>query len=174
MNLYRTLNDLSTPGIWAIVNERDRLVYLSQSNNVLASMSRNIDMIHNKSHSCRKLLRDKSLLSFVVLEEVSSTETDRKLRLNYWINHYRNKGYTLYRKHNGEATYTPKLFVTKDYKVHVTLVNKRNDKLVVGVFDKMNDATQFITTYYSNIFYTITYSDNILTKEYYNRKKAVV
>lgn len=173
MNLYRTLNDLSKPGIWAIVNERDRVVYLSQSNNILSSMSRNIDMIHDKSHPCRKLLRDKSLLSFVLLEELH-TETNRKLRLNYWINHYRNKGYTLYRRHNGEVSYTPKVFVTKDYKIHVTLVNKRNDKLIVGVFDKMDDATQFITTYYSNTFYNITYSDNILTKEYYNRKKAVV
>jgi hypothetical protein len=173
MNLYPTLTNLSKPGIWAIVNERDRIVYLSQSNNVLSAVSRNISSIHDKSHSTRRLIRDKSLLSFVFLEEVA-TETDRKLRLNYWIDNYRNRGYTFYRKKNGECLYTPKVFITTDFKVHVTLVNKRNDKLVVGVFNTIQEANQFVESNYPNTFYSITYSNNTLTKEYYKSKKSVV
>jgi len=172
MNVLPNLTQLSKAGIWAIVNESDKVLYITQSNNVLSSMSRNIDQLNNKSHHCRSLLRHKSKLSFVVLEYVT-IETDRKLRLNYWIEKYRNKGYTLYRKHNGEALYVPKILVTEDFKIHVTLVNRRNDKLVVGVFDKMSEAEHFTTTHYSKPFYTITYSSNILTKEYLKGKKVI-
>ena len=170
---YRTLVNLSTPGIWAFINERDRVVYLSQSNNILSSVSRNIDSLLDKSHFCRRMVKDRNNLTLVILEYIE-IETDRKLRLNYWIDHYRNKGYNLYRKHNGESVYQPKILITKDYQIHVVLVNKRNDKLVVGVFNKMDEANQFMTSHYSNTFYTITYSDNILTKEYYKRKGSVV
>lgn len=160
---------MNKPGIWAFVNDTDRIVYLSYSKNILSSISRNIKEISDKSHSCKKLIRDKSKIQILLIEDRC-----QKAKLGYWVEYYRNNGYTLYRSNNGEITYKTRVAITTDFLVHVLLVNKRNDKLVVGVFNTMEDASTFIQKHYQNKIHKIVYSDNLLTHNYLKRMASTV
>lgn len=169
MNLLQTLNDMNTPGVWAFVNDTDKIVYLSYSKNIQSTVSRNIKEMADNSHSCKQLIKDKSKLQLQVLEYNCS-----KAKLSYWIDNYRNKGYSLYRERNGEVVYRVKVKIIPEYFVHVTLCNLRGTSTVVGVFDNMQEANSFIQTHYSDKIYNIVYSDNILTKQYLKRMASTV
>lgn len=169
MNLLQTLTDINKPGIWAFVNDIDRMVYLSYSNNILTSVSRNVRELTDKSHSSKSLVKDKSKLQIQIIEFNCD-----KAKLTYWLDYYKTKGYSLYRNNNGEVVYKTRIAITTDFFVHVQLVNKRNDKIVVGVFSNMEEAKSFTQTYYSNKIHKIVYSDNSLTKEYIKRKASTV
>ena len=169
MNLMLTLMDMNKPGVWAFVNDRDRIVYLSYTNNILTAVSRNLKELNDKTHSCRRMIRDKSKLQIQIIESGC-----QKAKLGYWVDFYRNRGYSLYRNNNGEVTYKTRVAVTSDYLIHVLLVNKRNDKIVVGVFSKMEEAKSFIQTHYPDKIHKIVYSDNPLTKEFLRRKDSTV
>jgi len=165
----KNLTELTCSGIWAFVNDKDKRIFISHSNNILSSVSRNISEIKDKSHSCRKLLRDFPNLDLLVLE-ANVLPHDRKIKVGKWMDHYRNKGWTLY-KDNPPVSYSIRTAISKDYKVHILLVNKRNDKLVIGVFTTMDEATQFLSTNYpNNKVHNIIYSDNSLTREFNGRK----
>lgn len=169
MNLMQTLTQLNQPGVWAFVNDRDKIIYLSYSNNILSSVSRNVRELTDKTHSCRRMVRDRSNLRIQIIEP-----NCQKAKLGYWVDYYRNSGYSLYRNNNGEVTYKVRTMITDEYLIHVMLVNKRNDKTVVGVFPNMEDANHFIQTYYQNNIHRIVYSDNPLTKQYLTRKASTV
>jgi hypothetical protein len=167
--LLKNLTELTCSGIWAFVNNKDKRIFISHSNNILSSVSRNISEIKDKSHSCRKLLRDFPNLDLLVLES-HVLPHDRKIKVGKWMDHYRNKGWTLY-KDNPPVSYSIKTTISNDYKVHILLVNKRNDKLVVGVFPTMDEATQFLSTNYpDNKVHKVIYSENSFTKEFNSRK----
>jgi hypothetical protein len=169
MNLLQTLTDINKSGIWAFVNDIDRMVYLSYSNNMLTSVSRNVRELNDNTHSLKSLVRHKSKLQIQIIE--CNCE---KAKLGYWVDHYRNNGYSLYRNNNGEVTYKTRIAITNEYLVHVLLVNKRNDKIVVGVFSDMEQATSFVQTNYPNKIHKIVYSNNDLTKQFLRRKGSTV
>lgn len=169
MNVMQTLTYLNQPGVWAFVNDRDKIVYLSYSSNILSSVSRNTRELHDKSHPCRRMIQHKPILRFELLES-----NCQKAKLGYWIDFYRNKGYSFYRNRNGEVTYKARITITDEFLIHVQLVNRRNDKIVVGVFSDMEEAKSFTQTYYSNKIHKIVYSDNPLTKQYLKRKASTV
>jgi hypothetical protein len=165
----KNLTELTCSGIWAFVNTKDKRIFISHSNNILSSVSRNISEIKDKSHSCRKLLRDLPNLELLVLE-ADVLPQDRKIKVGKWMENYKNKGWTLY-KDTPPVLYSIRTSISKDYKVHILLVNKRNDKLVVGVFTTMDEATQFLfTNYPNNKVHNVIYSDNSLTREFNGRK----
>ena len=172
MNI-KDLLDYSKPGIWGFVNEKDKRFFISHSNNILAAVSRNISQIQDKSHSCRKLIRDLPNIQFVLLAGGASDTKTRKIRTMELIEAFVAKGYTPY-TNKLIVSYKLRTVVTKDFKIHVMLVNKRNDKTVVGVFDKMDDATSFIQNNYpNNKVNNIIYSDNSLTTLFYKDTKHI-
>lgn len=165
----KNLTELTCSGIWAFVNDKDKRIFISHSGNILSSVSRNISEIKDKSHSCRKLLRDLPHLELIVLES-GVLPHDRKIKVGEWMDYYRNKGWTLY-KDTHPVSYSIRTSISKDYKVHILLVNKRNDKLVVGIFPTMDEATQFLSTNYpNNKVHKVIYSENSFTKEFNGRK----
>ena len=173
MNIKDLLN-YSKPGIWGFVNDKDKRFFISYSNNILSSVSRNISQIQDKSHSCRKLIRDLPNLQFVLLAGSTSHDTkDLKILAMELIDGFKAKGYTPY-KDVTLVSYKLRTAITKDYKIHVLLVNKRNDKVVVGVFDNIDDSKSFISNNYpNNKISKVIYSTNSLTKEFYNNCKEV-
>lgn len=168
----RNLIELSGSGIWAFVNDKDKRIFITHSNNILSSVSRNISQIQDKSHSCRKLLRDLPNLELVVLEK-DLNSLDRKVKVGKWMDHYKAKGWTLY-KDTHPVYYSIRTSVSKDYKVHVLLVNKRNDKIVVGIFPTIDLANEFVSINYPNNNITsVIYSQNDLTSSFYNSCKDI-
>ena len=169
----KNLLDYSKPGVWGFFNEKDKRFFISHSNNILAAVSRNISQIQDKSHSCRKLIRDLPNLHFILLVGGVDNEgfKNRKLRAAEVVEAFKAKGYTPY-KESTIVSYKLRTVVTSDYKIHVLLVNKRNDKIVVGVFDNMDLAKGFIDSVYpNNKISKIIYSENNLTKLFYKSKK---
>ena len=169
MNLTQTLIEMNKPGVWAFVNDTDRIIYLSYSKNIQSTISRNIKEVMDNSHSCKRLIKDKSKLNLVVLEY-----NCEKAKLNYWLDHYRNDGYSLYRNRNGEVTYRLQVKIVAEYLIHVILRNLHGNSVVVGVFDSMEEANTFIQTHYPDKIYNIVYSDNKLTQHYLKRKASTV
>jgi len=172
MNI-KDLLDYSKPGVWGFINEKDKRFFISHSNNILAAVSRNISQIQDKSHSCRKLIRDLPNLQFVLLVSGGCDIKTRKIRAVELIEAFVSAGYTPY-TNRLIVSYKVRIAVTKDYKIHVLLVNKRNDKIIVGIFDKMDDASSFIQTNYpNNKVNNIIYSDNSLTTLFYKDTKHI-
>lgn len=169
---FAELLDTSCSGIWGLVNEADRKIYLSYSNNILSSISRNISDLKSRCHSCRDLNNDLSKLSIIIVER-NTPSSQLKLSLSNWMDNYRNNNYGLYREFI-PVSYKLRKVVSKDYLVHVLLVNSRNDKIVVGIFDKMDLADQFINTHYKDNITKVIYSDNQLTGNYIKRMGNVV
>lgn len=168
----KDLTELNTPGVYALINNKDKRIFITQSNNILSSVSRNIAQIRDKSHSCRPLLRNLPNLELLVLEHESSPK-NRKIRLSYWMTIYKTKGYELYNP-STPVSYKVQARITSDYFVHVLLINKRNDKLVVGVFNTMSEAESFISQNYPNqSINNVIYSSNDLTKSFYNKGKDI-
>jgi hypothetical protein len=167
------LLDYSTPGVWGFFNDKDKRFFISYSNNILSAVSRNIAQIQDKTHTCRKLIRDLPHLNFILLARSNQDTKDLKLLAVELSDSFKAKGYTPY---NSKllVSYKLRTVITTDYKIHVLLVNKRNDKIVVGVFDNIDDSKSFISINYPNNKITkVIYSDNSLTKEFYNERKEV-
>lgn len=173
MDIKELLNH-SNPGVWGFLNTKDKRFFISYSNNILSSVSRNIAQIQDKSHTCRKLIRDLPNLQLVVLQKVDTRDTKTlKLIAMELMEGFKAKGYTPY-KNVTLVSYKLRTVITTDYKIHILLVNKRNDKIVVGVFDNIDDSESFISINYPNNKITkVIYSDNSLTKEFYNQRKEV-
>ena len=171
MNL-KELATYSKSGIWGFINVTDKRIFISGSENILSAVSRNIEELLLKNHSCRLLLQDIPNLELIILE-TSVPKNQRKAKQSFCMDHYLSQGYSLYRTRK-PVSYRITTAISNDYFVHVLLVNSRNDKIVVGVFDKMDDATQFITSHYNTSkIYNITYSKNNLTKLFYNNRKNI-
>lgn len=169
MNI-KNLIDYSKPGIWGFFNEKDKRFFISYSNNILSSVSRNITQIQDKSHSCRKLIRDLPHLNLVLFVDDALDTKSRKIRTMELINAFISKGYTPYINRT-LVSYKLRMVITNEYNIHVLLINKRNDKIIVGVFDSINEANSFINSNYPNNKITkIIYSENSLSKEFFKRK----
>lgn len=165
------LQNLSVSGVWALVNLVDNKIYINYSNNILASLSRNISEILDNSHSCRPIISDYAKLELVILE-THVPHNQLKVKSGYYMDSYKNNGWSLYNT-NPPVKYTVKTLIAKDCKAHVVLVNKRNDKLVVGVFDSIYEADEFSSSVYpNNTVTTILYSQNSLTKEFLRKNKV--
>ena len=176
MNI-KDLLDYSKPGIWGFINEKDKRFFISYSNNILAAVSRNISQIQDKSHTCRKLIRDLPNLNFVMLVQgvdESNSLKNRKILTADLTEAFIAKGYTPY-NNKVIVSYKIRTVVTNDFKVHVLLVNKRNDKTVIGVFDKIDEASSFIQhNYPNNKIHKIIYCQNSLSKEFFKSKDIEV
>jgi hypothetical protein len=172
----KDLLNYSKPGIWGFFNEKDKRFFISHSNNILAAVSRNISQIQDKSHSCRKLIRDLPNLNFVMLvqdTDESMSPKNRKIRAQELTQAFIAKGYTSY-SNKLVVAYKIRTVITTDYLIQVQLVNKRNDKIVVGVFDKLDLAESFISTNYpNNTVSKVIYSDNNLTTLFYKETKEI-
>lgn len=164
------LLDYSTPGVWGFFNDKDKRFFISYSNNILSAVSRNISQIQDKTHTCRKLIRDLPHLNFILLARSGQDTKELKLLAVELSDSFKAKGYTPY---NSKllVSYKLRTVITKDYKIHVLLVNKRNDKIVVGVFDNIDEAHTFTqSSYPNNKVHKVIYSDNSLTKEFNSSK----
>lgn len=146
MNLYRQLLSFPEAGIWAFINETDKRIYLLESKNLMAGISRNIDAIQRSIHDVKLLQKDKYKLDVQVIEEVKDG-VRRKVRLAYWMKRYKELGYSLYKEYK-PVQYEVKV-VLQDY-IHVYLVSRRKKKILIGTFDKMVECDIFIETYYKD------------------------
>jgi hypothetical protein len=160
---------LSKPGIWALVNEVDRKVFLSFSGSMADSLTRNMMALKDGSHRYKPMVEDVSKLTLKVLEEFSGSNVENRLRLNYWIDHFKQQKYRLYNKDVSIKLCIRKDLVAKPVGVLVSLINRRYKRIPLGIFKNMTEADRFIETHYSNGIYNIIKASNQMSLDYFRK-----
>lgn len=143
MKLIKNLYNLSnTPCILALENTKNKRVLLIRSNDALVSLGRVLKLTKSRNKKYRLLNRDYRKLEVVILETGNS-----RLRFQYWVDHYKSLGYSFYSEYKA-IQYTPKIVSNDDYKLEVHLVSKSRSEVIVGVFNTLQEAEDFIATHY--------------------------
>lgn len=161
----KKLQELCIAGVFCIVHKRNKHVYIAYSSNILVAISRHLELLSKGNHPNKKLQRQFKSCEWMILE-TNVKDNEKMLRQQYWMDKYKQDGYNIYNNRNS-VIYKVRTNVTGDlntpYKVSVELVNRRNDKIVVGLFDSLLDANDFIETYYRGPIYSITYAKNFFS-----------
>jgi len=166
------LRNFNVPGIYAIINESDRKVDVRHSTNCIQAIIRHLTQIWDDTHPVRELAMDKEKLFFVLLEDVKDP-TQRLLAHTRFTDYFEDRGYTFYRHRPALRYYTrirPVRISRLRLQVRVYLITGNHDETVVGCFDSMPEAKEFVKEYYSNgsIYFSI-YAVNAPTREYYQK-----
>jgi hypothetical protein len=154
--------------VYAFVNEKDKRIYITYCTSFLSSVDRTIQLIERSKNSNRLLYDDRNKLDLIVLATDLVDKNSMRLMTSYWSNHYRNIGYSLYRKYN-HIEYKIRTVINKSYQIEVQLVTRNNATLVVGVFSKAEEANEFTNECLVKQGSCIlpVYALNQLTKEYF-------
>lgn len=129
-NFYSKAKELSVPGVYVYIDDRNKEVFVSYSRNMLESIYRNI--------------RDGHYINTEVVVLDSECPVERlKLEASWWMNEYRNKGYRVLNKVL-PVKYKLTVNINKYYQVEVILKPARSKGKVLRIFTKMEDALQFI------------------------------
>jgi len=153
--------------IYALINPKDRKIFISYSRNLLFSIGRNIDQINDDNHVCS---RDKDLIELLIIETVKQ-EKDLRLRYRFWEEYFKQNGYSFYRNIK-TINYRTRIEIIKRAKDKKSLLavklisNNSRSMEVVGLFEKMEDAEAFKEKHYKGTILKVVYADNEDTKEY--------
>ena len=169
VNLVQEIISLPKAGIWALINEKDRRIFLSFSNSMAGSLTRNLGALKDGSHRCKMMVQDTSKLSFKMIEEFSKSNVENRLRLSYWMDHFRGQGFEVYNGHVSIKMRVQKDLIINPNGVEVKLVNQRYKKIVVGFFKNIDEADRFIETNYRNGVYSVVFDDSPMTKRFLER-----
>ncbi len=168
---FKLLRAIPECGVWALINHRTKKLVLFVADDILGAIARNVRLIKDGEHDVKDLHRDVRSLNVEVLSVVKDKE-HQLLHMEHFYNIYRNRGYTSYRKVKG-LQYSPRVVVERDklggheLYAYVYLVNRHNDKKVMGVFKNVDDANIFVSYAFkrSVVVYPV-YARNELTRKY--------
>jgi hypothetical protein len=161
----KVFKSVSKSGIFAFVNTKNKRVDVRASLTIGKAIQMIVDDAVKGVLVPRKLqkaiLNDK--VEIVVLEELP-TRTEQNLRLGYWVKEWESKGYASYGKRKKAV---PSYKIIKDlvvkpgeefhFGVHVILkVGKQ--KILLGIFDTIENADKFIETNYGDGFKRLVYA----------------
>lgn len=157
-NMLYDIVKYSKPGVYILVEDGSRVVYINYSNNILESI------IRANSDICLSPNMD-----VIIVSESNSIVTQR-LVVSQYMGYYKALGYTIL---NSPKVYSwkAKIGILKD-KVVVYLENGSRDRYIVAVFKYMHKADQFVKQYYDvKDINTIVVGKNMRTRlEYKNRE----
>lgn len=175
MNLsFQELYNLPERCIYAFLNKKDKKIYIGFTKNLLSALQRNLYLMKYSNHPCKN---DVSKIEFEILEYIV-TDSDLKLRYEYYSNKYSNDGWGLYRDYKAI-----------DYKVSIDLIDTNvvggmpsikccvklrrqgYSELIVGIFNSVSDAEVFVSDKYSNGVFNIIYCDNQLTLDFLEKRR---
>jgi peroxiredoxin family protein len=164
MNLFKKLTKLPPQGFWALLNNRNKKIYIVYSVDLLGSVAKAIRMMNRNEHPIEALNRHKNVLSLIILDDVVLDDRNARIQMNYWINKYKKRGYKLY-----NIIARTELRITYDVyegKMAAILKNSRNEKQIVGLFDDLFGVATFIETFYVGDVIFPVYATNEATREY--------
>lgn len=92
------LDDLSTsPCVFALINEKDNLIYIQASRDPFISIAKIASELTNKTFPNKQLRRDRRKLRVMLLQKYE-TKTQGLYRKQKWMDSFLRKGFTLYNK----------------------------------------------------------------------------
>ena len=133
---------MSQPGVFALVNERDKRVLISVSTDILKSCSRIFNELKFNKHDCEQMVGDRHLLDIVVLEN-NSNNILRLQKVDLYARSYTNQGYTFYKPpiYSKYVWYTE---IKSDWRVEVGITSSYGTRYVDREFDNLLDANEYI------------------------------
>lgn len=175
MDVFQSLLETPRSGIVAIYNRKKHKAQLVIAKNLASHLATIATEIRDGIYPNREIMEDRNNLEMIVLETLngSSPEEDYetlKLHMHYWYMYCNDLGMSFYSKRL-YVMYKARTRVDIDLKgtmkVFVDLVSRNNKSFVVGVFDKMDEAKEFVKTYFKEDEYIYpVYANNHHTKEY--------
>lgn len=165
-----TLNDLysmSVPGVYAVINSSNKRIYIAYAANVSIAIATLLAKAANYELPINDLCKDIELgiVSIKLLRECKGDTNILRGYAQMFVDKYKQLGYSMYRDITF-IKYSVKTSITTSNKVIVELVKTRNSKVLVGVFNNMIEANNFITENYKEPIYFPVYSSNDLTKSF--------
>lgn len=161
---YSNLVELNQPGVFALVHVRTKSMYISYSNNILKSVSEHLSHAKKGTHVNSNLNKQYKNLRLYIIEICDYSNC--KYQCAYWYKYYKDQGYNLYNKRKPVQYRVAIEIDIRTYKVLVQLVNKRKERIVLGVFDKVQEAEQFALLVQSQEVIRPLYATNELTRLY--------
>jgi hypothetical protein len=164
MKLIKQLYKLSnTPCILALVNERDKRILLIRSSDSLVSLSRILKLIKSRNRRYVTLRKDIKRI------EIRMLEGNDRIDYTYWVNRYKELGYTFYLEYKA-VEYRIQVEI-EDYTVYVRVKSKRGYEKTLGVFQTMEEANVFVSTYYpSQVVDRLIYGTNEASRVYFSSR----
>ncbi len=166
MSLWQELSNIPNKCIYGIFNDVDKKVYIGYSSNTIRTIYSNMSTLVYSNMSS-----DWDKLDFRIIEIIDDPAR-LKIRYQYWVSDYSNKGWTMYRDYKAveykvsiDIKNDPSLVSGSKYLLYVKLVSRGYKELIVGVFDDLDKCNEFVSLHYSNI-HDIIYCDNELTQKY--------
>ena len=139
------LMDISKPGVFALVNPKQKLVLVIGSSYPLKALTTVITSLANNTHSSLLMRKHKKRLSLCILEQCEKKDIlANKLK---WIDYYQTLGYTLY---NTELLpkYRIAMRVNLDTRrAEVGVVSKGKRWYIVTDFPNVIEANEFMKTH---------------------------
>lgn len=140
---------INKPGVYALVNEKSKMVLIQASNDVVKHLGSNVASLAKRVHANKQLRVDRKYLNFKLLEHCESSHKDI-LKLK-WIHHYQQLGYTLYNTEKLPQYKIRRRLVTSDepgrkLMCQVQLVSGGKRVVAVKEFDTDLEAKEFMNT----------------------------
>jgi hypothetical protein len=159
LEMINTFNTLPKTAIVCILNDIDKKAYITRTKDFGVLLTR-------FKTKYRKLLNG---VTKVEIHEVNTKMYVQTLHTLSYVQYYESLGYTIIGRPK-VIYYTVRIEI-KENTVTVNLINARNERIIVGLFETMLEAFEFRDTYYnteSNPNNYPVYSTNHNTKVHYS------
>jgi hypothetical protein len=172
-------NDIPSCGIASLINLETREHYTLYSGSLPIELAKLIESLRKGTHSCQPLVSayKDNKLTFKLLDEKSPDYSLYSLRADYteWLKEFEAKGIKNLRPSHKAPVYRIKVQAYSSFKgdvkgallVYVIAISKRNNKLVLGVFNTMPEAQEWVKVSFSNLDCAVPlFHDGALSREY--------
>lgn len=159
-DLLQVLKAAPKQGVYRLVDNEKKLVYIGYSSNIPVALIRNLDYDYSNC-DILEVVTDKDIL---------------RLRCQFYKDTFKSSIFKDYILVNPDRVCGLKLHIDpiNDFRqgkrnsllLHVRVVYRGYYERTVGVFETYTELEEFVAANYSNEIYNIVYSNNELTKEY--------
>lgn len=177
------LNEVPSCGIASFINLETKEHYTLYSSSLPIEVAKVIESLRKGTHSSKALIQGyaDSKLTFKVLDSKASGYSLYSLRAEYteWLAEFKSKGFTDLRPGHKAPTYRITIKLLSSYKVdkprdpsrlplaYVIAVSKRNNKLVLGVFNVVAEAEEWVKATFSDKTHAVpSFHDGELSQGY--------
>lgn len=169
--VFKAMYEMPRRGIFILINEKKKCLYISYSKNLVTSVARNVREMQDKVHIYKPLNRNIRDWRFEIIETLYYEDTilDISCKINSFIEIYKQLGYEV-KTHTNIVQLRFRVDIGEDYKVYCKLVTKGHNEYVMGVFNNMEEAEEFIIQYRNMKVLLPVYASNELTRDYFRPK----
>jgi hypothetical protein len=174
---YSVINEFPSNCLYGFIDEEGKSFYLFHSSNALLELAKQLTDLRDNIHKCLELqgLFNSNKLKLIVYKAYSPETSQYTVRAEYTIvvTNLETQGWKNMRGEYKAGEFKLKAYVytlpkTKEPLFYVIAESKRKEKIVLGVFDTINDGKDWITAHFpSKDMIVPVFADNDRTKAYH-------